>query len=144
MTLTPMQNVFLCWNKFSVLFVLPWLDLLLYFLIFPVSEATATALTELISALAILKHNRSLQPISQVYDLASHSTYVVCVNFIHEFKVDSERQIFEKLFMAILIILRVFASNLLKGRCRRYIFIFSFWCLTFGLNSVLKPNKPTH
>ena len=41
------------------------------------------------------------------YNLASHTTYIVYVNFIHEwrdlqFKVDSERQIFEKLFMAIL------------------------------------------
>ena len=47
--------------------------------------------------------NWSLQPFSQDSDLASHTTYVVCVNFIHEwrdlhFNVDSERQIFEKLF----------------------------------------------
>ena len=52
-------------------------------------------------------HNWSLEPFSQDYDLASHITYVVCVNFIHEwrelqFKVDSERQIFEKFFIAIL------------------------------------------
>ena len=45
-------------------------------------------------------HNWSLQPFSQ--DYASHATYVVWVNFIHErqdlqFEVDSERQIFEKL-----------------------------------------------
>ena len=48
-------------------------------------------------------HNWSLQPFSQDYVLASHTTYVMCVNFIHkrrdlQFKVDSERQIFEKLF----------------------------------------------
>ena len=41
----------------------------------------------------------------QDYDLVSHITYIVCVKFINEcldlqFKVDSERQIFEKLFMA--------------------------------------------
>ena len=40
-------------------------------------------------------HNWSLKPFSQDYDLASHTTYVVCVNFIHkwrdiQFKVDSE------------------------------------------------------
>ena len=41
-------------------------------------------------------HNWSLQPFSQDYDdLASHTTYVMCINFIHEwrnrqFKVDSE------------------------------------------------------
>ena len=44
-------------------------------------------------------------------DLVPHITYVVSVNFIHEwrnqqFKVDSERQIFKKLFMAILFALR--------------------------------------
>ena len=44
---------------------------------------------------------------SQDYDLAVYLTCVVSINFIHEcqdlqFKVDSERQIFEKLLMAIL------------------------------------------
>ena len=44
-------------------------------------------------------HNWSLQPFSQAYDLASHDTYVVCVNFIYKwrdlkFKVDSEQQTF--------------------------------------------------
>ena len=48
-------------------------------------------------------HNWPLQPFSQDYSLASHTTHVVCVNFIREwrdiqFNVDSERQIFEKLF----------------------------------------------
>ena len=43
-----------------------------------------------------------------------------------QFKVDSERQIFEKFFMAILFSLRVFARNLLRLSCRRIIFIFSF------------------
>ena len=51
-------------------------------------------------------HNWSLQSLSQDYSLASHTTYVVCIHFIPEwrdlqFNVDSERQIFEKLFMAI-------------------------------------------
>ena len=44
---------------------------------------------------------------SQDYDLAVYPICVVSINFIHEwrdlqFKVDSERQIFEKLLMAIL------------------------------------------
>ena len=48
-------------------------------------------------------HNSPLQSFSQDYGLASHITHVVCVNFIREwrdlqFKFDSERQIFEKLF----------------------------------------------
>ena len=51
-------------------------------------------------------HNWSLQLFRQGYGLASHTIYVVCVNFIHKWrnlplKVDSERQIFEKLFKAI-------------------------------------------
>ena len=38
-------------------------------------------------------------PSVRILDLVSHTTYVVCVNFIHKwrdllFKVDSERQIF--------------------------------------------------
>ena len=52
-------------------------------------------------------HNWSLQSFGQDYDPASYTTYVVHFNFIYEcrdlqFKVDSERQIFEKLFMSIL------------------------------------------
>ena len=45
-----------------------------------------------------------IQPFSQNYGLASYTTHVVCVNFIHEwldllFNVDSKRKIFfEKLF----------------------------------------------
>ena len=68
-------------------------------------------------------------PSVRIIDLVSHTTYVVCVNFIHKwrdllFKVDSERQIFffEKLFMAILFTLRVFARNLLRGNRRRNTF----------------------
>ena len=47
--------------------------------------------------------NWLLQPFSQDYDLASRTTYVVYINFTGEwrdlqFKVDSERQVFEKVF----------------------------------------------
>ena len=50
-------------------------------------------------------HNWPLQPFSHYYDLITHITYIVCVNFLHnwwdlQFKVDSERQIFEQIFMA--------------------------------------------
>ena len=69
----------------------------------------------------------SLQPFSQDYDLASHTTHFVCVNFIHEwrdlqFTVDSEREIFEKLFLGKFITLRVFTRNLPRGNCRRSTF----------------------
>ena len=40
------------------------------------------------------------------YDLASHTIYVVCISFLC--KVDSERQLFKKLLMAILFTLRFF------------------------------------
>ena len=55
-------------------------------------------------------HNWSQQFFRQDYYLVSHVTYVVCINSIHDwrdlqFKVDYERQIFEKLFMAILVTL---------------------------------------
>ena len=48
-------------------------------------------------------HNWPLQFFSYDYGVASHTNYVVCLNFICEwrdvqFTVDSERQIFEKLF----------------------------------------------
>ena len=66
--------------------------------------------------------NLSLQAFSQDHDLVSHTIYVVCVNFIHnwwdlQFKVDSERQLFEKLFT-----LRAFVRNLLRGSRRWNIF----------------------
>ena len=71
-------------------------------------------------------HNCSLQPFSQKYALGSHTTDVMCVNFIHgwrdiPFKANSERQIFDKLFMEILFIRRVFARNLLRGIRRKNI-----------------------
>ena len=52
---------------------------------------------------SIYMHNWPLQPFSQDYNLASHTTHVLCINFIPEwrdlqFNVASERQIFEKLF----------------------------------------------
>ena len=44
-------------------------------------------------------HFCSLQRFSQDYNLVSHTIYAVCVHVIHvQFKIDSERQIFEKLF----------------------------------------------
>ena len=48
-------------------------------------------------------------------------------------------------FMAILLALKVFIRNLLRGSCqRRNIFILSFLCLTWDLNSGLTSNKPIH
>ena len=57
----------------------------------------------------------------------SHHSCCMCVNFIHEwrdleFKVDFERQIFEKFSNGNLITHRVFARQLLRGSCRRNTF----------------------
>ena len=54
-----------------------------------------------ISAKYTYIHNWPLQSFSQDYGLVSHTTHVVCVNFIREwwdlqFNVNSERQIFAK------------------------------------------------
>ena len=81
--------------------------------------------------------------LDMVYSLPSDlsATHIVCVNLKHErrvlqFKVDSERQNFEKLFMTISFFLRVFAGSLLRGYHRRNtFFIFLFWGLTWGLLS---------
>ena len=51
---------------------------------------------------------------------------------------------FEKLFMAILFTLRVFARNLLRGNRRRNSFRISFWNLAWDSNPVFSSNKPTH
>ena len=62
----------------------------------------------------------------RVIDLASQTTYVVCVNFIHKWRGPYSLKFrptdfFEMLFMAILFILRVFARNLL------FVFCFAVW-----------------
>ena len=60
--------------------------------------------------------------------IQSHAIFEYPLNKLHacitawQFTVDSERQIFEKLFMAILFVLWVFARNLLRGNWRRNIF----------------------
>ena len=91
-------------------------------------------------------HNWSLQPFSQVYDQASHITYVVCVNFIYEwrnlqFKVDTEQQIIEKLFNRNFLYSQ---RNLLRESWARNILIFFFWCQSWDLKAGLTSNKPTH
>ena len=71
----------------------------------------------------ITSHNQSLQPFNHDYNLTSHTTQVVCLNFIHErwnlqCKVDSERFVFKKLFITIFFTLEVFTRRLL--RCTRF------------------------
>ena len=51
---------------------------------------------------------------------------------------------FEKLLIAILFTLRVFARILLRGNHRRNTFRISFWCLAWDANPGFSSNKPTH
>ena len=74
-------------------------------------------------------------PSVRIIDLVFHTTYVVCVNFIHkwrdlQFKVDSKRQNFEKLSMAIFIYSQKSAE---RKSPKKY---FSYF--------VLMSMKPTH
>ena len=48
---------------------------------------------------------------ARIIDLVSRTTYVMCINFI-QFKVDSERQIFEKLFMPVFIYSQGFSRDI--------------------------------
>ena len=88
-------------------------------------------------------------PSVRIIDLVSHTTSVVCVNFLYISggtyslkSIPNDR--FEKLFMAILFTLRVFARNLLRGNRRRNTFCILFWCLAWDSNPGFSSNKPTH
>ena len=65
-------------------------------------------------------------PSVRIIDLVSHTTYVVCVNFY------------------------MWVAGPLREICweqiaeEMFFFYISFWCLTWGLNSGLTSNKPTH
>ena len=85
-------------------------------------------------------------PSVRIIDLVSHTTYVVCINFIHTWrdyclKSTPNDRFFEKLFMAILFALRIFATNLLRGNRTFRILI---WCLAWGSDPGFTSNKPTH
>ena len=83
----------------------------------------------------------------RIIDLVSHTTHVVCVNFIREwgdiqFKVDSERQIFfEKLFMALNYSQSFCQKSAKRKSPKKY---FSYFVLMSGLGLELPSNKPTH
>ena len=83
-------------------------------------------------------------PSFKIIDLVSHTTYIVCVNFIHkwrnlQFKVDSERQIFWETFNGSFNLLSEFLPEICWEDVTEE--IFSFWCLTWGLNRSFTFNK---
>ena len=85
-------------------------------------------------------HNLLLQFFSQVYDLDSNTTYLVCVNFFHtwrqlQFKVNCKLESFEKLFHGNFIFApTVFTRNLLRRIREEIVFhiSFHFRCLSWG------------
>ena len=97
-------------------------------------------------------HNWPLQSFSQDYVLASHTTHVVCINFIRErrdlqFNVDSERQIFlRNFFMAVLFLRsKSFCQKSAKRKSpKKY---FSYFVLMSGLETrtlAFSSNKSAH
>ena len=72
----------------------------------------------------------------------SNQTWATTCGGIYSLKSTPSDRFFEKLFMGILFTIRVFTRNLLRRNRRRNIFhIFSFRCLTWGLNQGLTPKK---
>ena len=77
-------------------------------------------------------------PSVRIIDLVSHTTYVVSVNFIHSggiysLKSTPNDKFVEKLLMAIIFTLGVFATNLLRGNRRGNTFRISFLMSGLGL-----------
>ena len=63
----------------------------------------------------------------RIMNLVSNTTYAVCVNFeTYSLKSTPNDRFFEKLFMAILFTVRVFATNLLRGNPEEQVFVFCF------------------
>ena len=90
-------------------------------------------------------HNSPLPTFSQDYGLASYTTYVVCVNFMPEWRnLQFNGRFLRNFFMAGLFTLRAFARNLLRGSPRRNIFFFFFFDDWPGIRTqAFASNKPT-
>ena len=90
-------------------------------------------------------HNWPLQLFSQDYDLISHTTYVVCVNFIHKWQVTYSLKSLPKgrylrnLSWQFIFTHSGFARNLLRASRRSNIFHISFFrkCLNNNLTSLI-------
>ena len=79
----------------------------------------------------------------RIIDLVSHCVLISHISGgTYSLKSTPNDRFFEKLFMAILFILRNFARNLLRGSRRKNTFRISLWCLTWGSNSGFSSNKP--
>ena len=79
----------------------------------------------------------------RIIDQVSHNYTRVAEPTVLSSRLSNDR-LFEKLFMAILFILWVFARNLLKGNRRRNTFCILCWYLVWGSNPDFTSNQPTH
>ena len=72
-------------------------------------------------------HNRPLQPFSQDYGLASHTILCALILYVnggtYSLTSTPNYRFLRNLFMASFFTHRVFARNLLRGKCRRNFFI---------------------
>ena len=87
-------------------------------------------------------------PSVRIIDLVSHTTYVVCVNFIHkwrhlQFKVDSERQIWET-FHGNFIYSQSFCQKSAERKSLKKYFSYFVLMSRLGLDPGFSSNKPTH
>ena len=97
-------------------------------------------------------HNWPLQPFSQDYGLASHTTHIVCVNFFIcewrdlQFNADSELQIFEKLFHGRSIYSQSFCQKSAERKSpKKYFSYFNFFMIDLGYEPRLfASSKLTH
>ena len=89
-------------------------------------------------------------PSSRIIDRVSHTTYVVCVNFIHkwrdlQFKFDSERQIFWETFHGNFIYFQSFCQKSTERKSPKKYFLYFVSMSGLGLEIWLfSSNKPTH
>ena len=89
-------------------------------------------------------YNRSVR----IIDLVSHTTYVVCVNFIHKWR-DSLKstpndRFFWETFNGNFCLLSEFCQKSAERKSPKKTFRISFWCLAWDSNPGIASNKPTH
>ena len=85
----------------------------------------------------------------RINDLVSHTTYVVCINFIHkwrdlQFKIDSKRQIFCETFHGKFIYSPSFCQKSAERKSPKKYFSYFVLMSGLGLNPRFSSNKPTH
>ena len=82
-------------------------------------------------------------------DLVSHTTYIVCINFIHkwrllQFIVAAERQIFQKPFMVVFLLSEFLPEICWEEIAKKILFVICFDSVAWATNPGFTSNKPTH